>query len=383
MKAPQIIAQIILFVSLTFGSSAQSQFRDGLVGFYPFNGTANDESGNTNNGNPGTAQLVADRFGKLNSAYFFNDSDSVITFSKPPTTNTENISMFCWVRPASLPQAGMAVTLGYGDGNSIATCNGYTLGIEGTSYNVANSCIAWITAGPTFNSTNDWKHLGLVREAGKDFLYVNGTLVKTETIGSPGAPTSFGIGYLIGDGNPRYYFHGSIDEVRVYNRAVSSNEISQLYSYESTYCSPHAARATGTVVNGFLVAAQLADPGCGYTNPPVVIIQGGGGSNATATAEILDGSVVAIHIVNAGCCYTTPPRILIASPPFEPTLSIAVSRVKVTQNVVLGRNYILEGSTNAVTWQAVGPKFTATEENIETELEVSLNERFFRIKEVP
>jgi hypothetical protein len=47
---------------------------DGLVGWWPFNGNANDESGNGNNGTVNGANLVIDRFGNADNAYDFNSS---------------------------------------------------------------------------------------------------------------------------------------------------------------------------------------------------------------------------------------------------------------------------------------------------------------------
>src|SRR6185503_6338420 len=101
-------------------------------------------------------------------------------------------------------------------------------------------------------------------------------------------------------------------------------------------------------------------------------IQGGGGSGATATAVVSGGLVTAINFTSAGCCYTNAPRIVIGSPPFVPTVSIGVSKVKVTQSVVLGRNYLLEYSLDLVTWTAVGPQFTAESETIVNEFDVDV-----------
>lgn len=148
-------------------------------------------------------------------------------------------------------------------------------------------------------------------------------------------------------------------------------------------CSPHKATATVQLDNGFLVGATITDPGCGYTNVPAVLIQGGGGSGATAIAVVSNGVVVRIIITDAGAGYTNAPSIAIASPPFVPTLSIAVSAVRVTQHVVLGRNYVLEASTDLVTWTATGPQFTAQAETIVNEFDVDVTGRFFRIRQVP
>ena len=58
-------------------------------------------------------------------------------------------------------------------------------------------------------------------------------------------------------------------------------------------------------------------------------------------------------------------------------------KVKVTQNVVLGRNSVLESSINLVNWTATGPQFTAESETIVSEFDVDVTGRFFQIREVP
>jgi hypothetical protein len=146
-------------------------------------------------------------------------------------------------------------------------------------------------------------------------------------------------------------------------------------------CTPHKATAVAQVVNGFVVGASVTDSGCGYTNTPMVAIRGGGGTNATATAVLTNGAVAAINIVNAGCCYTNTPQIIIASPPFAPKVAISFSRVKVTQSVVLGRRYVLEASNDLITWTATGPPFTADSETIESEFDIAMTGRYFRLRE--
>jgi hypothetical protein len=148
-------------------------------------------------------------------------------------------------------------------------------------------------------------------------------------------------------------------------------------------CPPHKATATATMFNGFVVDATITDGGCGYTNAPLVKIVGGGGSGAVATATVSNGVVVRITISNAGSGYTSTPTMQIASPPFTPWLDIAVSKVKVTQHVVVGRSYIFESSNDFTNWSQVGTPFTAQEEVIAQEFDVDVTGRFFRIREVP
>ena len=127
----------------------------------------------------------------------------------------------------------------------------------------------------------------------------------------------------------------------------------------------------------------MVNYGCGYTNVPSVVIDGGGGSNATATATMVNGIVTGLVITSSGSGYTNAPDIYIESPPFEPTVSIAVSKVKVTQRVRVNHNYVLEASTDLSSWTPTGPRFTAQAEIIVNEFDVDVVGRFFRIREVP
>jgi len=179
-----------------------------------------------------------------------------------------------------------------------------------------------------------------------------------------------------------YPLIGGIDDVRLYNRALSMLEVRQLFLSEQN-CIPHAATATAKVVNGFVVEIDVADTGCSYTNAPVVSIQGGGGTGAAASPVMSYGGVIGFTITNPGSGYTNPPVVLIASPPFTPWLGIAVSKVKVTIHVVLGLNYVVQSSFDLTNWTQVGTQFTAEAELIEQEFDGDVTGRYFRILQVP
>ena len=86
-KAVFIILAITT-TALAFQVQAQSFLTNGLVAYYPFNGNANDESGNGYNGTVHGALLDADRFGRPASCYSFNGSNSYIEL--PPNTGNLN-----------------------------------------------------------------------------------------------------------------------------------------------------------------------------------------------------------------------------------------------------------------------------------------------------
>jgi hypothetical protein len=381
IKLHSLTLTTALFAVFLTNAPAQSFITNGLVAYYPFNGNANDASGNGNNPTNIQATLCADRFGNPNSAYSFNGTNSYIGFTNVPTTQITNWSVTAWVMPASLDQSGIAVCMGYDDGH---TGNGYSLGVSGNQVPGGQlyaifGYIGFYPGGFTFTNTNQWYQVVMLRNSGVTTFFVNGVATSNSITTTPFTPTSF----RIGSENGVRFFNGAINDVRIYNRALASNEVATLYAVESDFCSPHEAQATAQVVNGFLVGATITDNGCGYTNVPEVLIQGGGGSGATATATLENGFVTGINIINPGSGYTNLPDILIASPPFVPTLAINVSRVNVIAHVVLGFNYQIESSTDLVNWTAAGSEFTAQSEYVTNEFIVNQTGQYFRIRQVP
>lgn len=369
------VAAIILATALASTLGAQTILTNGLVAYYPLNGNANDAIG-TNHGTVNGAVSTTNRFGSASSAYSFNGSSSRINFSSLPLTQVANWTLSAWVKPANFTQIGIAAQVGFDNDN---TGDGYGFGFFGTSRWYGHfSGLTTLDSGQSLTNLNQWYHMVMLRDASVTRFFINGTQTVNTFTTTPRTPTDF----IIGSENGVRFFNGLIDEVRVYNRALSANEVMQLYG-ENEFCTPHIAKATATVVNGFVVGATITDPSCGYTSAPLVLIQGGGGSNATATATVSDGHIASINITSAGCCYTNAPKILIESPPFVPTLGIAVSRVNVTQHLMLGRNYVLESSPDLAVWNATGPQFTAPSEDITTEFVVSQTGQYFRIREVP
>jgi hypothetical protein len=361
----------VLTTTLALAGQAQAQsfLTNGLVAYYPFDGNANDASGNTNNLVNYGATLCADRFGNTNQAYYFNGS-SYLCSSVSPLSQIDDWTMSAWIRPGSLSQAtGYAVCVGYdtgsaGDGFAFGVSGGQGKGQGGSGQPGNDLWVffpgqSFISDAYVFSSTNQWEQIVMMRDSGTLMFYVSGVFTTNDqpTFSSgyaPIEPTSFEVGS--GSSSDRF-FTGAVDDVRIYDRALSSNEVEQLYQYESTpLCTlPDPATATATVASGFVVSATVTDSGCGYTSVPLVQILGGGGTGATATAIVTNGVVVGITITDAGTGYTGTPTVLISSPsPCIPYPATAIATV--TNGFVIGATVTDGGCgyTNTPAIQIVG-----------------------------
>lgn len=373
LRFPIWLAAFSITALLTGPARAQS----GLVARYLLNGNANDSVG-SNHGLVVEATPTTDRFGQINAAYSFNGTSSRIEFTAPPVLPQPNTwTVSAWVKPANFTQSGLAIYVGLDNGSS---SDGFGFGLSGGSavQGFVPAAGGFFSSDQPFPGVTQWTHVLMTRTNGIIFFYVNGALAPSTSAAAVSAPSDF----TIGSQNGVRFFNGAVDDVRIYNRAVTATEAGQIYAGNEGPCYPHAATAFPFLFNGFVVAATVADRGCGYTNAPAVTILGGGGSNATATATISNGIVTHINITGAGCCYTNEPQIIISSPPFPATVSIRVSRVIVTQHVMIGRTYVLEGTSDLVNWTPVAPQYVAQSEAVETEVSLSLYQ-FFRTRQLP
>ena len=183
----------------------------GLVAYYPFNRNAVEASGRGNDGTVNGAVLTQDRLGAPNSAYSFNGSNSVITFSSPPLTQFDNWTLSAWVNPASLSQERLAVMVGF---DNASTGDGYGFGFAGNSTWTgifSGVGAGWISSGYSVPGTNRWYHVVMLRQAGTTKCFVDGTQNPNTSSTTPKPPSSF----RIGSQNGIRYFNGQVDDVRI------------------------------------------------------------------------------------------------------------------------------------------------------------------------
>lgn len=214
---------------------------NGLVGYWPFNGNANDESGNGNNGTVNGATLTSDRFGVANKAYNFDGVNDNILVENSNSLNPSILTLNVWIFAnannlailekgdiTNASKHGYALThndfwqiqrglkSSFGNGNCTSPTNS---SIWGDFNSVSNSIWAMITV--TIDQFGTVKH------------YLNGNLLYTgataplNSCNDPLSTLRFGGPHWSNDPE---WFNGSLDDIGIWNRALTPQEVAALYN---------------------------------------------------------------------------------------------------------------------------------------------------------
>jgi hypothetical protein len=221
-----------------------SNLQEGLVGYWPFCGDANDESGNGNNGTVNGATLVEDRFGNAGSAYSFDGLDDYIIANASTALDASSyseITLSAWVNTVEFSPTGSASKII--THTSIDGSNGqqYALSVQhdsalyflaGTGQFEANG----INVSSAVLFTNQWQHAIMTYDGESVRFYINGNLVftKQESDNFPTSPTGALVFSSIQSSQYNRLYNGLLDDIAIYNRALTPEEVTQLYAVQST-----------------------------------------------------------------------------------------------------------------------------------------------------
>ena len=227
-----------LIVVLVFASNVMAQNipsyvpKDGLVGWYPFNGNANDESGNKHHGTVIGATPTIDRFGQENKAYYF-DKDSIQANIEKLVVYNSAVSVTGWFK------SNVPIVNGWPD---------FTKNIEYKSFifnygnsSDKNSLYSFIgNKGYLFISNNNyinlnyqnqyhlnkWHYLAVTYNGDTINTYINGILLKNGYGSNVGVKLNvLNSMFTIGKD-----FLGTLDDISVHNRVLTDTEITALYN---------------------------------------------------------------------------------------------------------------------------------------------------------
>ena len=216
----------------------------GLVAYYPFDGDADDESGNGYNGTEVGATIAQDRFGSVASAYQFDGVDDYIDVGDMPEWSN-HFSVSCWIKPDDqFSTQGGAIFYDYADasfgkhvGLSFNQPNGGVDRLKFVNRAPNNGASAPVVAVQVdtngIASSSAWHMLTAVRDGTNAVLYLDGIEV--------GSDSHAGIGSMdilenarIGDAPDTIpwtsNFKGGIDDVRIYNRSLTPSEVARLFA---------------------------------------------------------------------------------------------------------------------------------------------------------
>ncbi|MFC1857034.1 DUF1566 domain-containing protein [Thermodesulfobacteriota bacterium] len=213
--------------------SATAALVNGLVAHYPFNGNALDASGNGHDGTLMGATSTQDRFGNPDSAYIFDGTDDYIDISSVSTFQTnEAKSFFAWVYlPDGVSGAGYANMRSIIDSSPVGIWRTLYIRIEEDLYKPSIAVYnVYLSSDPI--SHDQWHHVGFTWAPNLPIkLYVDGAFAtSSENIASwntASGNTYIGRQYQNPDG---HWFDGKIDDVRIYDRTLSTEEIIALYN---------------------------------------------------------------------------------------------------------------------------------------------------------
>jgi hypothetical protein len=217
------------FYRVTFASTAMC----GLVAYWPFDGDANDRSVNMNNGSINGTSFTTNRSGNANGACFFNDSGTYVGVADSSTLDVTNMTLAFWFRLDSSSTARELVNKMGAEGTQSLSFGSEYSGGSGRIY-------FRISTGGTIGSLTDlpsttviamgtWYHFCGTYDGSAMRIYINGVLEnstpKSGAIYNSTEEVKIGrYGY-----SSAWVFHGAIDNVAIWNRALSANEVSEVH----------------------------------------------------------------------------------------------------------------------------------------------------------
>lgn len=252
----------ILFIPTGISQALPSYVpTDGLVAYYPFNGNANDASGNGNNGTVSGATLTDNKDGDAEKAYEFTVNENggwgnpqqEITVDYNTLMNSNTITLSAWVfpriKPGSYADRPLTIFGRWADGISNEVFRFQITYDQNTTESAgagANKIFLQISNassnGNTSNNSeffkggdipfNQWTHVAVTYDGSVGKVYQNGQLVAEDQIdvNINAGGSALNIGSLKSSNGTWYLFDGKLDELGYWNKVLSAEEIGNLFS---------------------------------------------------------------------------------------------------------------------------------------------------------
>lgn len=230
MKIKRVVILSLCFIALTLScnenATESEEYANQLLLYLPFYGNADDASGNGNHASVNNAVLTADRFGRSDSAYYFNGTNSFLSIQNSNSLSIPNksISICAWIRISDWYDYGWAPILTKSNTSDYGM---YTMMILPDNLEIVlNNKKIWY---PYSFNLNTWYFVVFTWDGSKTNCYINNNHIGTGPFTSTLIQDSNPL--IIGMDTPEIteYFKGVIDEIRIYNYALNNIEINNLY----------------------------------------------------------------------------------------------------------------------------------------------------------
>ena len=239
-----LVFGLSLFAQVIYSQVPSYLPSNGLVGYWPFNGNANDQSGNALNGTVTGATLVPDRNGNSNSAYSFNGtSDFIQTASNTLLNLSQTFSISAWYKINNISSSNGYLISRPGDTNG--TLNGYSIIYHPSGGSDLFDVVGYWTATNHFNCSTsnnnslddtNWHHIVFTKPMGNPMnIYIDGIIKSGGSSGSitglftSTQPLFFGKGPSSGSLGSTF-FNGILDDIGIWNRELTIQEVTQLFN---------------------------------------------------------------------------------------------------------------------------------------------------------
>ena len=323
----------LVFTAFAVGLSLTANFwaqvpsyvpTNGLVGWWPFNGNANDESGNGNNGTVNGATLTTDRNGVANKAYSFDGVNDFIQCIQSGFSGNQSMSVSFWIKSGN----GSGHVFSFGSngtsGNDFRILiNSYGSCGNSVAFDIYNSGTAFTT---TFN--NSWDNYivtfnsSLGNSVSSCSIYKNGIILSNNCFNVSNVLPNFLNNFPITFGRyhgtiPSDFLLGQLDDIAFWTRVLTNQEITALYNGCGNEISSQPSSANSIIGSNpqFNVGASSGSTYQWQSNPLNLgwqnINNNSNYSGATSNTVTVSNASVSNHnqpfraIVNAGGCIDT------------------------------------------------------------------------------
>ena len=255
---------LLMIAIATFGLAAISMAQvpsyvptNGLVGWWPFNGNTNDESGNGLNGTgAGSPTLTQDRFSVANKAYSFDGIGDYIAVARNYQTA---FSLSIWFKPSNSSQYNPLV-------------DAFDANWEVQLKNTSPDYVSFITSinyqefiSTQTTTTNNWYHLVCTYSSNTVTFYLNGNQTDQFTVNPlPNNNGNYYFGASI-TGADQFYI-GKLDDIGIWNRVLTQQEITNLYNAANCANNTAITPQTNSLATGSTATftASTTDPNPTY-----------------------------------------------------------------------------------------------------------------------